>query len=144
MMALFLGLIRADIKHLRIGTVSSSLLTLGLVLFLLTQFDPEGGMQFVINLPWIERSGMSYLLGVDALSLVILLLIALLMPPLYLYMFHEKRKGYWYNMMLLQTGVSGAVLSLDLVLFYLFWETMLLPIFIMVGKYGNGMHYQEI
>ena len=140
MMALFLGLIRADIKLLRIGTVASSMLTLGLVLFLLTQFDPEGGMQFVINLPWIERSGMSYLLGVDALSLVILLLIALLMPPLYLYMFHEKRKGYWYNMMLLQTGVSGAVLSLDLVLFYLFWETMLLPIFIMVGKYGNGMH----
>ncbi len=140
MMALFLGLIRADITVLRIGTVASSIVTLGLVLFLLTQFDPEGGMQFVINLPWIERSGMSYFVGIDALSLVILLLIVLLMPPLYLYMFHEKRKGYWYNMMLLQTGVSGAVLSLDLVLFYLFWETMLLPIFIMVGKYGNGMH----
>jgi NADH-quinone oxidoreductase subunit M len=43
-------------------------------------------------------------------------------------------------MMLLQTGVTGAVLSLDLILFYLFWETMLLPIFIMIGKYGNGMH----
>ena len=42
-------------------------------------------------------------------------------------------------MMVLQTGLTGAVLSLDLVLFYLFWETMLLPIFIMIGKYGSGM-----
>ncbi len=42
-------------------------------------------------------------------------------------------------MMILQTGVTGAVLSLDLILFYLFWETMLLPIFVMIGKYGNGM-----
>ena len=140
MMAILLGVIRADVKTLRIGAMVSSLLTLGMVLFLITEFDPQGGMQFVIDLPWIERSGMRYFVGVDALSLVILLLIALLMPPLYLYMYHEKRKGYWYNMMLLQTGVSGAVLSLDLVLFYLFWETMLMPIFIMVGKYGNGMH----
>ncbi len=97
-------------------------------------------MQFIQQSPWIVNSGMHYLVGIDALSLVILLLIALLMPPLYIYMLHERRKGYWYNMMLLQTGVSGAVLSLDLVLFYLFWETMLLPIFIMIGKYGNGMH----
>jgi len=139
-MTVFLGLIRANIKVLRTGAMASSLITLGLVLFILTQFDPEGGMQFIVDFPWIERSGMSYFIGLDALSLVILLLITLLMPPLYLYMYHEKRKGYWYNMMLLQTGVSGAVLSLDLVLFYLFWETMLLPIFIMVGKYGNGMH----
>jgi len=43
-------------------------------------------------------------------------------------------------MMMLQTGVTGAVLSLDMVLFYLFWETMLLPIFIMIGRYGNGAH----
>jgi NADH-quinone oxidoreductase subunit M len=53
---------------------------------------------------------------------------------------NESRKGYWYNMMLMQTGISGAILSLDLILFYLFWETMLLPIFIMIGKYGSGMH----
>ena len=101
--------------------------------------DPTKGMQFIEHFAWIQRSGISYFIGVDALSLVILLLIALLMPPLYIYMLHEKRKGYWYNMMLLQTGVTGAVLSLDLILFYLFWETMLLPIFVMIGKYGNGL-----
>ena len=137
--AVVLGLLRAERKLLRAGAIFSSLLTLVLVLLVVVQFDPNGGMQFVQKSPWIVNSGMHYLIGVDALSLVILLLIALLMPPLYIYMLHEHRKGYWYNMMLLQTGVSGAVLSLDLVLFYLFWETMLLPIFIMIGKYGNGM-----
>jgi NADH-quinone oxidoreductase subunit M len=97
-------------------------------------------MQFVKDLPWIQNTGIRYYLGVDFLSLTVLILITLLMPPLYLYLKHEERKGYWYNMLLLQTGVTGAVLSLDLMLFYLFWETMLLPIFIMIGKYGNGMH----
>ena len=138
--AVLLGLIRADIKVLRIGAMFSSLVTLLLVLLLLYNFDPNSGMQFVQNLAWIKNAGVRYYVGVDYLSLVILLLSTILMPPLYIYMFHEERKGYWYNMMLLQTGVTGAVLSLDLVLFYLFWETMLLPIFVMIGKYGNGMH----
>ncbi len=138
--AALLGLFRAKRRLLRGGAILSSLVTLFLVLMVVVQFDPHGGMQFVQKSSWIKSSGMSYFIGADALSLVILLLIALLMPPLYIYMYHEDRKGYWYNMMLLQSGVTGAVLSLDLVLFYLFWETMLLPIFIMIGKYGNGMH----
>jgi NADH-quinone oxidoreductase subunit M len=138
-MAVILGLFRAPIKVLRAGALFSSVVTLFLVLWITYHFDPHGGMQFIQHLPWIKNTGISYFLGIDFLSLVMLLLITLLMPPLYIYMMHEKRKGYWYNMMLLQTGVTGAVLSLDLVLFYLFWETMLLPIFIMIGKYGNGM-----
>ncbi len=138
-MAVVLGTFGANIKYLRIGAIFSSIGTLFLVALLTYNFNPEVGMQFVKNLPWIQNAGISYFIGVDSLSLVILILISLLMPPLYIYMYHEKRKGYWYNMMLLQTGVTGAVLSLDLILFYLFWETMLLPIFVMIGKYGNGM-----
>ena len=139
-MAVILGIFRAPLKVLKMGALFSSIVTLLLVAWLTYHFDPHSGMQFVQDHPWIQKSGFSYFIGVDSLSLVILLLITLLMPPLYLYMYHEERKGYWYNMMLLQTGVTGAVLSLDLVLFYLFWETMLLPIFIMIGKYGSGMH----
>ncbi len=138
--AIVLGVIRAPLQILRWGAFFSSVVTLFFVLWLTYHFDPHGGIQFIQHSPWIKRVGISYLIGVDFLSLLMLLLITLLMPPLYLYMKPEKRKGYWYNMMLLQTGVTGAVLSLDLVLFYLFWETMLLPIFIMIGKYGNGMH----
>ena len=140
-MAVIFGLFQVETKVLKIGAFVSSSITLILVVWLTYVFDPAAeGMQFVVNAPWIQNAGVSYYIGVDFLSLTVLLLITLLMPPLYLYMKHEERKGYWYNMMLLQTGVTGAVLSLDLVLFYLFWETMLLPIFIMIGKYGNGMH----
>ena len=139
--AVVFGIFQVETKVLKIGAFFTSAITLLLVTWLAYLFDPHAtAMQFVEHAPWIKNAGISYYLGVDFLSLTVLLLIALLMPPLYLYMKHEERKGYWYNMMLLQTGVTGAVLSLDLVLFYLFWETMLLPIFIMIGKYGNGMH----
>lgn len=138
--AALLGLFGASLGLLRLGTVFSSLLVFVLVMFVSMDFDPGGGMQFMRIVPWIAHYGITYYVGVDALSLVLLVLIAFLMPLLYVYMWKEKRKGYWYNMMMLQTGVTGAVLSLDLILFYLFWETMLLPIFIMIGRYGNGMH----
>jgi len=136
--AALMGLFRAPLPWLRAGAVLSSVTVLALVLAVAGAFDPQEGMQFVRRLPWIANYGMTYHVGVDALSLVLLLLIAVLMPLLYLYMWHEPRRGYWYNMMALQTGVTGAVLSLDLILFYLFWETMLLPIFILIGRYGSG------
>lgn len=138
--AIILGLLRANLQLLRAGAIFSSIATLVLVLVVTYNFEPSASMQFVINLPWIQNAGITYNIGLDYLSLVLLLLITILMPPLYMYMLKEDRKGYWYNMMLLQTGVTGAVLSLDLILFYLFWETMLLPIFVMIGKYGNSNH----
>lgn len=137
--AIVLGLFRAPLRALRLGAILSSVVTFSLVILLSLNFDPLGGMQFKYSHSWIQNIGITYCVGVDYLSLVLLILITLLMPLLYIYMLKEKRKGYWYNMMLLQTGVTGAVLSLDLVLFYLFWETMLLPIFVMIGKYGSGM-----
>lgn len=139
LLAILLGLMQASLVLLRAGAILTSITTLLLVLTLAYNFNPDQGMQFQISAEWITNAGITYSIGVDYLSLVLLLLIAIIMPLLYLYMYKEQRKGYWYNMMLLQTGVSGAVLSLDLILFYLFWETMLLPIFIMIGKYGNGL-----
>jgi NADH-quinone oxidoreductase subunit M len=135
--ALALGIFRSSITVLRIGAAFSSMSVLTLTLYLYSLFNPQGGMQFVEIAPWIKNYGITYYIGVDAISLIVLLMISLLMPLLYLYMYKEQRHGYWYNMMLLHSGVMGALLSLDLVLFYLFWETMLLPIFIMIGRYGN-------
>ena len=136
--ALGASILRLSHTNLRSVSIASSLILFGLVLFLIQEYDPQGGMQFVRILPWIQNYGISYHLGVDTLSLVLLLLVSMLMPLLYLYMWHEHRKGYWYNMLLLQSGVTGTILALDLILFYLFWEMMLLPIFIMIGRYGNS------
>ena len=138
--ALLVALGGSRLRWLRIGAMFSSLMVMVLVVRVIMHFDPSGGMQFVRILPWIQNYGITYYIGVDSLSLVILTLIALLMPILYLYIWQEERRGYWYNLMILQTGVTGAVLSLDLVLFYLFWETMLLPVFIMIGRYGSGLN----
>ena len=136
--AILLALSRAPLSWIRWGAILSSLTVTALVITVIVNFDPHAGMQFVRIAPWIQNYGITYYVGVDALSLVILVLISILMPILYLYIWKEQRKGYWYNMMILQTGITGAVLALDMVLFYLFWETMLLPIFILIGRYGNG------
>ena len=140
MTAFILGLLRANLFWIRLASVTASVAVFILTLVVLGNFDPHGGMQFIRSIPWIENYGIRYTIGVDAISLVILLVTTLLMPILFIYIWKEQRKGYWYNMLMLQTGVTGALLSLDLILFYLFWETMLLPIFIMIGRYGNGLH----
>ncbi|MBN2895343.1 MAG: NADH-quinone oxidoreductase subunit M [Campylobacterales bacterium] len=134
------GVLRASLNLLRLLAFGSSLLVLALALALAWHFDADAGMQFVMIAPWIKSYGVTYYVGVDAFSLILVLIIALLMPLLYLYMYREARHGYWYLMMALQTGVMGAALSLDLMLFYLFWETMLLPVFIMIGRYGSNNH----
>jgi len=136
--ALVMGLFRLSHVWLRLGAMLSALWVLVLALQVAFAFDPHAtGMQFVRQLPWIANYGIDYHVGLDALSLPLLLMTAFLMPLIYLYMWHYKKEGYWYSMLMLQTGVSGAILSLDLILFYLFWETMLLPIFIMIGRFGH-------
>jgi NADH-quinone oxidoreductase subunit M len=136
---IIMGLFQVSVNILRIGALVASLMVFILVLILTSAFDPAKTMQFVTIAPWIASYGITYYIGIDSLSLVLLLLISFLMPLLFISLWNETRKGYFYNLLFLQTGVMGAVVSLDLILFYLFWETMLLPIFIMIGKYGYGM-----
>ncbi len=109
-----------------------------LVLKLYLQYEPGKGLQFVTDVPWISKYGINYYIGLDGFSLTILMLIALLIPTAYLLLWEGRTKGYWINMLLVQTGVTGALLSLDVILFYFFWETMLLPIFLIIGLFGTG------
>lgn len=134
-----LGVLRVSINVLRVGSLVGSLIVLIMVLFLLFHFDPNGGVQFNIVKPWITSYGITYSIGVDSISMILLVLVSILMPLLFVSIWDEKRQGYFFNLLLLQTGVTGAIVSFDLILFYLFWETMLLPIFIMIGRYGYGM-----
>ncbi len=111
---------------------------LALVLKIYIDFEPSAGMQFVTNVPWIESYGINYYIGVDGFSLTILMMIAILIPTAYLLLWEGRTKGYWINMLLVQTGVTGSLLALDVILFYFFWEVMLLPVFLMIGIYGFG------
>jgi len=131
-----LGVSRASINIIRISSLVISIINFALILLLTYQFDTSQELQFISQIDWINNYGISYYIGIDAISLVLLLLISFIMPLIFISIWNREEKGYFYNLLLLQSGVIGTLISLDLILFYLFWEIMLLPIFIMIGKYG--------
>ena len=117
--------------------LATSLLFLALSLYIYANFDASLGTQYEVKINWIYNYGIFYHIGLDAIALSILMCIAILMPAVFLVMWEEDKKGFFANLLILQGSVTGALLSLDLILFYLFWEVMLLPIFFMIGLYSK-------
>jgi NADH-quinone oxidoreductase subunit M len=121
----------------------SSLMTLGLAVLVLIRFDASNpDLQMVVRVPWIEVGGfrISYQLGVDGLSILLLLLTALLTPISILSTWsavEEGVKNFMIFFLLLETGMLGVFLSLDLFLFYIFWEFSLVPMYFLIGLYGG-------
>ena len=134
--AIGLMLTTRDVNTIRNIAFLTTTVILALVLKIYIEFIPSAGMQFVTNIPWIESYGINYYIGLDGFSLTILMMIAILIPTSYLLLWEDKTKGYWINMLLVQSGVTGTLLSLAIVLFYFFWEIMLLPVFLLIGQYG--------
>src|SRR5512139_1117495 len=108
---------------------------------LLTRFDASSGdMQFLERLPWIKAIGAQYLLGVDGISLLLVLLTSLLtfIATLSSWQAVQKRlKEYYVFLLLLETGMIGVFLALDLLLFYVFWEVVLVPMYFLIGVWGG-------
>ena len=103
-----------------------SLVIFALALYIYAHFELTGTLQFKEFYPWIKSYGISYSLGIDGFSLIILMLIATLIPSAYLLLWNNARsKSYWINMLFIQSGISGTLFSLDLFLFY-FWEQALI------------------
>jgi len=136
--AFILMISTTKIEDVRNIAFITTIITLLLVMKIYLNFEPKAEMQFVTNISWISKYGINYYIGVDGFSLTILMLIAILIPTSYLLLWEGRTKGYWINMLLIQTGVTGTLLSLDIILFYFFWETMLLPIFLIIGIFGSG------
>ncbi len=125
----------------RWASLLASLLTLVLAAVAWSRFDPaNASFQFVEARNWIPSVGIGYRLGMDGISLVLVLLTALLQPIVFLSSWrsiHDKVKGYVVAMLLLETGVLGAFLATDLFLFYVFWELMLVPMYFIIGVWGG-------
>jgi len=137
--ALFLFFIRDNFKLVKIIYIIVTLIVFYLSLQLYMDFNPNSHMQFIEYHPWISGYGINYHLGVDGVSLGIVMMNAIIMPLIAIGLYKQRDNGgYWINLLFVQGGVMGAVLSLDLMLFYLFWEVMLLPIFFMLGIFGYG------
>ncbi|GAB4321120.1 MAG: NADH-quinone oxidoreductase subunit M [Candidatus Zixiibacteriota bacterium] len=109
-------------------------------LWLWFDFVPGGGFQFVEVYEWIPKFGITYQVGVDGISLLLVLLTTLLtiIAIASSYTFIEKgKKGYYASLLFLETGVIGAFVATDVFLFYVFWEAMLVPMYFLIGVWGG-------
>ncbi|TFG45708.1 MAG: hypothetical protein E4H41_04335, partial [Gemmatimonadales bacterium] len=104
-------------------------------------FLPEAGMQFTAVAPWMPRWGVSYRVGIDGISLFMVLLTTLTMPLCVLGSWNyitQREKGFYALLLVLLSGILGVFVSLDLFLFYVFWELMLIPMYFLIGIWGGS------
>jgi len=105
------------------------------------RFDPNiPSFQLQEQLRWIPQYGISYHIGVDGISLLLVLLTTLLIPVVILASWSSidaHVKGFHIALLLLTTGMIGAFVALDLFLFYVFWELMLIPMYFIIGVWGG-------
>src|SRR5438128_6183190 len=97
-------------------------------------------MQFVENFQWIQTLGANFHVGIDGISLLLVLLTTLLGPLAVLSSWEAidtRVKEYYVFMMMLQAGMLGVFISLDFFLFYVFWEVMLVPMYFLIGVWGG-------
>ncbi|MCB9179703.1 MAG: NADH-quinone oxidoreductase subunit M, partial [Flavobacteriales bacterium] len=125
----------------RWGAFAISVATFALSLMLWTGFDrTNAGLQFEQRAKWIDTFGVHYHVGVDGLSVLLVLLTTFLMPMVILGSFTYIKKhirAYMGLVLMLQAFMTGAFISLDIFLFYVFWELMLIPIYLIVGIWGG-------
>ena len=97
------------------------------------------GMQFEIQTPWIQSLGISYHLGIDGISLFLVLLTTFMMPLTILSSWHSIHKGlreFLILMLILETALIGTFAALDMILFFIFWEAVLIPMYFIIGIWG--------
>lgn len=101
------------------------------------------GFQFEEESAWIPSIGVSYYLGVDAVSLLLVLLTSLLMPIVFFTSssIRSMRRGYVASMLILEMAMIGTFAALDLLLFYVFWELMLFPMYFIIGIWGGARRF---
>ena len=118
-----------------------SLIPLALAVFVWTGFRPQAaGFQFEEYAPWFPQVGAAYHLGIDGISLAMVLLTTFLTPLAILISFSikEQVRSYFALFLLLETGMLGVFVSLDLLLFFLFWEIGLVPMYFLILVWGSA------
>lgn len=124
------------------GAIALSLLPLGLALMLWFGYDQAlGGYQFEINVPWVKAININYHMGVDGLSLPLIFLTTFLTVLGLWYsarVIKTRVREFFFLFLLLEMGMTGVFVSLDLVLFYVFWEVGLVPMYFLIGIWGQA------
>ncbi len=128
-----------SVRHLALGF---SLIEFVLSLGLLQRFDSStAALQMVEKTAWIQRFGISYFLGIDGISLMLVMLTTFLVPIIILASWNtidQKIKGFHAALFVLQTAMLGSFLAMDAILFYVFWELSLVPMYFIIGIWGGS------
>ena len=126
---------------LRVVTLVISLIEFVISLPLFFAFDAKtAAMQFVEDYWWVQSYGISYKLGIDGISLLLVLLTTFLTVLCILCSWKAitfRVKEFMISFLFLETGMVGALVALDLILFYVFWEVMLIPMYFLIGVWGD-------
>ena len=127
---------------MRILSLVISVLTLLLGMFLYANFDNgTADMQFVERVPWIETFNVEYYMGVDGISAPLILLTAFITPLVIVAgwdTIKERPAQYFAAFLILEGVMIGVFCALDAVLYYVFWEAMLVPMFLIIGVWGGA------
>jgi len=141
--ALVVALIpKGNVQAIRGAALIGTLATLAVSLYLYAAYDPHGGQQFqlVDKLAWVASLHINYFLGMDGISLLMVLMTTVIFPFVVGVSFKEiteRAREYYCWVLVMETAVLGVFLSLNLVLYYLFWEGMLIPMYFIIGIWGG-------
>ncbi|QQR81651.1 MAG: NADH-quinone oxidoreductase subunit M [Deltaproteobacteria bacterium] len=122
------------------AVLALSLIPLGLGVTLFVRYYGTGGFEFQEIIPWFQGYQIYYRLGVDGFSMPLMVLTSLLVPLVILSSWtsvHQQLRGYLALFIFLEVGMMGVFASLDLFLFYVFWEAQLIPMYFLIGKWGG-------
>ncbi|MFZ2587646.1 MAG: NADH-quinone oxidoreductase subunit M [Alphaproteobacteria bacterium] len=128
---------RGGAKHVALAV---SIITLALAAYMGWHFNPaQAGYQFAASHAWLPAWGLTYTVGVDGISLPLMLLTALLTPLCLLasWKVESKPHQFFSAFLALEAAVLGVFCALDFILFYVFWEAMLIPMFLIIGVWGG-------
>ncbi|HXG60819.1 MAG TPA: NADH-quinone oxidoreductase subunit M [Planctomycetota bacterium] len=133
------GVALSAVRPERTGVLRLTTLGVTLVVLLLAgaaYVGHDGPLVAYEDAAWMPRLGIRYTMGLDGISAAMVLLTALLMPLAVAASWHQP-KGFLLALLFLETGMIGAFCALDLFLFYVFWEAMLLPMYLLIGIWGG-------
>ena len=132
---------RRNALLIKVSTLLFTLIEFALSLPLFFQFNEKtAAMQFVEQREWYPEWGISYLLGIDGISMLLVMLTTFITVLCILCSWEsikDKIKEYYVSFLILETAMIGALCALDLVLFYIFWELMLIPMYLLIGVWGG-------
>ncbi len=141
---LLLGVPKANEQMIKMVALLTSIATLAVGIFTLTKFDFDkaGSMQFVTEHEWIPLIKSSYLIGLDGISLPLYILSMVITLLVVIYSLNHvpdpgNPKAFFILMLVLQTGMAGTFIAQDLILFFVFFELVLLPMYFMIGVWGG-------